>query len=87
MILPSVLVTTPFVAIVMVPVLLKVPASKFRFEIVNVEFVGKTVEARLIVKVFKACAPANVTAAGNDPEPLTTKAELASTLKLPLVLT
>lgn len=87
MILPSVLVTTPLVAMVIVPVLLNVPANKLRLVTVNVELVGNVVDARFMVKVFKACAPAKVTAAGNAPEPLTINDELASILKLPLVLT
>lgn len=87
MILPSVLFTVPLVAMVIVPVLLNVPASKLRFVTNKVEFIGKVEAARFIVNVFKACPPAKVTAAGNAPDPLTIKDELASALKLPLVLT
>lgn len=54
MILPSVRVMTPPVAIVMVPVLSNVPENKFKFMIVKLELVAKVVAARFTVSVFNA---------------------------------
>lgn len=54
MILPSVRVMTPPVAIVIVPVLSNVPENKFKFMIVKLELVAKVVAARFTVSVFNA---------------------------------